>query len=69
MVDTAYFVKLILPRAFTGSFKHFVDIYVSKSVCISVCGGYQVSPTYLLTAKFHFFNFQHLPWTLANVNA
>ena len=39
MVDTAYFVKSIPPRAFTGSFQHFADIYFSKSVCISVCGG------------------------------
>ena len=29
MVDTAYFVQSILPRAFIGSFKHFVDIYFS----------------------------------------
>ena len=36
MVDTAYLVKSILP----GSFKHFVDIYFSKSVCISVCKGW-----------------------------
>ena len=26
--------------------QHFADIYFSKSVCISVCGGYQVSRTY-----------------------
>ena len=36
MVDSAdlYFIQ------------HFADIYFSKSVCISVCGGYQVSRTY-----------------------
>ena len=40
MLDTAYFVKSVLPRlSFIGSFKHFVGIYFSKSVCISACGG------------------------------
>ena len=36
MVDSAdiYFIQ------------HFADIYFSKFVCISVCGGYQVSRTY-----------------------
>ena len=47
MVDIAYFVKWILPRAFIGSFKHFVDIYFSKSVSMSVCGGVS-SKSYLL---------------------
>ena len=46
MFDTVYFVKSILPRADIGSFQHFVNIYFSKSVCISVCWGYQVSGTY-----------------------
>ena len=34
-----YFVKSTPFRAFIGSFQHFVDIYFSKSVCISVYGG------------------------------
>ena len=48
MDDTVYmyFVKSILPTAFIGSFQQSVDIYFSKSVCISNCGGYQVSRTY-----------------------
>ena len=55
MVDTAYFVKSILPRALIGSFKHFVDIYFSKSVCISACRGYQVSCTLVhLNSMFQF---------------
>ena len=54
MVDSAdiYFIQ------------HFADIYFSKSVCISVCGGYQVSfcilvcggyQVVVLIVKFHFF--------------
>ena len=46
MVDTAYFLKSILHRVVIGFFKHFLDIYFSKSVCISVFLGYQVSCTY-----------------------
>ena len=37
MVDTAYIMKSIL-RALVGSFKHFVDIYVSKSLYFSLQG-------------------------------
>ena len=44
MVDSAdiYFIQ------------HFADIYFSKSVCISVCGGIKCV---VLTAKFHFVGF------------
>ena len=42
MVDSAdiYFIQ------------HFEDIYFSKFVCISVCGGYQVSRTYCQVSFF-----------------
>ena len=67
MLDTAYVVKSILPRASVGSFKHFVDIYFSTSVCISVCGGRVVYMYILLTAKFPLSHKFFLPpWQLAS---
>ena len=38
MIDSASFVKSTPLRAFIGSFQHFIDIYFSKYVCISVLG-------------------------------
>ena len=55
MVDTVYFVKSILPRAIIGPFQHFENIYSGKSVCISVCGGYQVNRTYCQVSLSLFF--------------
>ena len=52
MVDNAHFVTSIFPRPFIGSFKLFVDIYFSKSVCISACWGYQVNRTYCQVSLF-----------------
>ena len=40
--------------------QHFADIYFSKFVCISVCGGYQVSHTYCQVSFFFLSNFQAL---------
>ena len=33
-------------------FQHFADIYFSRSVCISVCRGYQGSCTYCQVSFF-----------------
>ena len=53
MVDSAviYFIQ------------HFADIYFSKSICISACGGYQVSRTYCQVSLKSVLPKKKLGWT------
>ena len=57
IANSVFFVKSTPLRAFIGSFWHFADIYFSKTVCISVCGGISsksyLLPSFILNTKIH----------------